>query len=124
METFRKGEYSRFQALSHVANELGKWAGVSDKERGKAFDSYLAEINSFAAVQNEERSETRGASPPVGASFSAGQQSNGKWIREEVEDLLDQVSRGELDEEIEPCAARKRAREEDMPWYNSTSNSS
>ena len=50
MEIFRKGECSRFQASSHVANELGKWAGASEKEKGKAFDSYLTNINSFLAV--------------------------------------------------------------------------
>ena len=46
MEFYNKGEYSCFQASTHVANELGKWAGASDKEKGKAFDSYLAKINS------------------------------------------------------------------------------
>ena len=50
IEFFRRGEYSRFKASSRVANELEKWVGVSDKEREKAFDLYLAEINSFAVV--------------------------------------------------------------------------
>ena len=54
MEIFRREEYSRFQASSQVANELGKWEGGSDKEKGKALDSYLVEINSFAASQDEE----------------------------------------------------------------------
>ena len=56
MEIFRKGQYSRFQASSRVADELGKWAGASDQEKGKAFDSYLAEINAVLAVQDENRS--------------------------------------------------------------------
>ena len=125
METFRKGECSRFQVSSRIANELGKWGGASDKEKGKAFDSYLAEINSLAVIQDEERSATRGTSPPMGTSLDAGQRPNAKRIREEVEDLLDQVSRGELEgEDAEPRAARKRAREEDMPWYNPTISSS
>ena len=54
MEIFRRGDYSRFQVLSRVANELGKWEGGSDKEKGKALDSYLIKINSFAASQDEE----------------------------------------------------------------------
>ena len=66
MEVFRKGECSRFQASSRVASELEKWGGASDKEKGKAFDSYLAEINSFATVQDDNRSHTRGSSPPPG----------------------------------------------------------
>ena len=58
MDVFRKGEYTRFQASTRVANELGKWAGASDKEKGKAFDSYLAEINSVLAIQDEDQSAT------------------------------------------------------------------
>ena len=80
MEIFRREEYSRFQASSRVANELGKWEGGSDKEKGKALDSYLVEINSFTASQDEEQSTMRGTSLPVGTSLTARQQSNGKQI--------------------------------------------
>jgi hypothetical protein len=130
MEIFRKGDCSRFQASSRVAHELGKWAGVSDKEKGKAFDSYLAEINSPAAVQDDYRSLTRGTPQPLGSTLPAGQQpSTRKRIREEVEELLDQVSREGLegddnDLQQDPGSTRKRVREEDMPWFNSTLNSS
>ena len=71
MEIFRKGEYSRFQASTRVANELEKWVGASDQEKGKALDSYLAEINSFIAIQNEDQSVTRGTPPPIGALLPA-----------------------------------------------------
>jgi hypothetical protein len=122
MDVFRKGDCSRFQASSRVANELEKWEGVSEKEKGKAFDSYLAEINSFAAVQDENRSVTRGTPPPLGAPHLSEQQSNKKRLRDEVEELLDQVSRGELDgEDDERRLVRRKAREEDMPWYSNTS---
>jgi hypothetical protein len=127
MEAFRKGECSRFQASSRVAKELEKWEGASDKDKGKAFDSYLAEINSFAAIQDENRSATRGASLPLGTTHvsPAEQQSARKRIRDEVEELLDQVSGDELEgEESERRVVRKRAKEEDMPWYNATSSSS
>jgi hypothetical protein len=79
MEVFRKGEYSRFHASSRVANELEKWEGASDKDKGKAYDSYLTEINSFAAIQDENRSTTREASPPLGTTHisQAEQQSVG-----------------------------------------------
>ena len=126
MEVFRKGECTRFHASSRVAKELEGWEGASDKEKGKAFDSYLAEINSFAAIQDESRSSTRGTPPPVGTSLVARRQPSAKRIREEVEELLDQVSRGDLDgepEEVEQRIIRKRAKEEDMPWYNPSSNS-
>jgi hypothetical protein len=127
METFRKGDLSRFQASSRVAKELEKWEGASDKDKGKAFDSYLAEINSFAAIQDENRSVTREASPPLGTTHisRAEQQSAKKRLRDEVEELLDQVSGEELEgEEIERRVVRKRAKEEDMPWYNASSTSS
>ena len=125
MEVFRKGEYTRFQALTHVANELDKWVGASDKDKGKALDSYLAEINSLLAVQDEDRSATRGTSHPVGANLLTESQSNRKRIREEVDELLDQISGEELEEdEVEQRVIRKRAKEEDMPWFSSTSNSS
>jgi hypothetical protein len=126
MDIFRKGDCSRFQASSRVAHELGNWVGASDKEKGKAFDSYLAEINSPAAVQDDERSLTRGTSLPAGSTLPAGQPPAQKRIREEVEELLDQVSREGLEEDdngdlqLGPGSARKRVREEDMPWFNST----
>ena len=128
MEIYRKGQYSRFQASTCVANELGKWAGASDEERGKAYDSYLAEINSHVAVQDEERSNTRGTSPPASSSHSTGQPTSGKRVREEIEELLDQVSGEELDGDTDGhqlglLSARKRVREEDMPWFNSSLNS-
>ena len=125
MEIFRKGEYSRFQASSRVASELEKWAGVSDKEKGKAFDSCLAEINSLLAVQDGDQSITR-ETPPVETNLSTERQSRRKRIREEAEELLDQVLSGEEfeGEEIQQRVVRKRAKEEDMPWYKSTSSSS
>ena len=125
MEAFRKGEYSRFKASSRVANELDKWTGASDKEKGKAFDTYLAEINSFIAIQDEQRSVTEGTSPSITPNLS-NQPPGGKRIRE-VEELLDQVSRDVLDRDDDEHQlglgpARKRAKEEDMPWYNSNPN--
>jgi hypothetical protein len=120
MEVFQKGECSRFQASSWVANELEKWVGATDKEKGKAFDSYLAEINSLIVDKDEDR----GASPAVGTTLPSDQRSNAKWLRDEVKDLLDQVSREELEgEENERRVIRKRAKEEDMPWYNSSPSS-
>ena len=126
MDVFRKGECTRLQVSSRVANELEKWEGASDKDKGKAFDSYLAEINSFTAIQDENRSNTREASSPLGTSLlPAEQQSARKRIREEVEELLDQVSGDEFEgEEVEQRVMRKRAKEEDMPWYSASSSTS
>lgn len=130
MEIYRKGECSRFQASTCVANELDQCREVSDKEKGKDFDTYLAEINSITAIQDdsEERSLT---SLPIGssnpASHGAEHQPTRKRIRDEVENLLDQVS-GELDrDDDEPQlgleSVGKRAKEEDMPWFDSSNNS-
>jgi hypothetical protein len=117
MELFRKGESSCFQTSARVLSELEKWTGATDKERGKAFDSHLAEINSFLAIQDENRSTTRDGSPPTGPSLSAGGRT--KRIRDEVEELLDQVSRGGAEgEDDEPRTARRRVREEEMPWHS------
>ena len=125
MEIFRKGECSRFKASSRVANELEKWEGVSEREKGKAYNSYLAEINSFAAIQDESRSAVRGTPKPLEATLLSERRLSKKRIREEVEVLLDQVSQGEEDEEEgERRVMRKRAKEEDMPWYNVSSSPS
>ena len=111
METFRKGECSRFQASTRVANELEKWNGASDKEKGKAFDSYLAEINSVLAIQDEDQSATRGTSLPSGAPLPSERRPNAKQIRDEVEDLLDQVSREELEGEDPELRTENDAKE-------------
>ena len=130
MELLRKGECSRFRASSLVLNELDKWIGVSDKEKGKDFDSYLAEINSHVVIQDELEDQlatgTREGSPALGTPLGRlGSGQRKKRIREEVEGLLDQVSRGEQDGgDNEPRVIRRRAREEEMPWYNSVVNSS
>jgi hypothetical protein len=116
MELFRKGECTRFQVSSLVLNELETWAGASDKEKEKAFNLYLTEINSFAD-QDESRSFTRGGSPPLGAPN--GSKGKAKRIWDKVEELLEQVSKGgSKDEEDEPRIIRRRTREDEMPWYN------
>jgi hypothetical protein len=117
MELFRKGESSRFQTSARILSELEKWTGATDKEKGKAFDSHLAEINSFLAIQDENRSTVREGSPLIGASLTA--EGKTKRIRDEVEELLDQVSRGGAEgEDDEPRAIRRRVREDEMPWYS------
>jgi hypothetical protein len=123
METFRKGESSRFKASTHVLKELDQWGGVTDKEKGKAYDSYLAEINSSLAIQDEERSATRETSPPTGASLTT-RRGGSKRVRDEVEELLDQVSRGggpEADDD-ESKVTKRRVREDEMPWYDASVN--
>ena len=70
----------------------------------------------------------RGTSPPASSSHPTGQPTSGKRVREEIEELLDQVSGEELDGDTDGhqlglLSARKRAREEDMPWFNSSLNS-
>ena len=117
MELFRRGDCTRFQASSLVLNELGTWAGAADEEKEKAFDLYLTEINSFFAHPDE--SLTREGSRSLGAPV--GSKGRAKRIRDEVEDILEQVLKGgSEDEEDEPRVIRRRAREDEMPWYNNT----
>lgn len=40
IEFFRRGECTRFQASSRVFRELEGWAGVTDEDRERAFESY------------------------------------------------------------------------------------
>ena len=70
-------------------------------------------------VQDESMSVTRKGSP-FGTTLKSGGQS--KRVREEVKELLDQVSRGELDDENEPRIVKRRVREEEMPWFSNTVN--
>ena len=122
MDLFRKGESTRFQTSTQVLSELGKWTGATDQEKAKAYDPYFTEINSFLAIQDENRSTTMEGTP-IGTSLSAGGKS--KRVRDEVEELLDQVSRGGAEgEEDEPRAIRRQVREDEMPWYNATVSSS
>jgi hypothetical protein len=119
MEVFRKGEYTRFQASARVVNELGKWSEATDEEKEKAFSSYLIEINSQSIIQNEGPTSAGETTQPVGASLS---ERRPKRVRDEIGDLLDQVSRGDLEgEELEPRSVRRRAREDEMPWYTPSS---
>jgi hypothetical protein len=101
---------------------LGTWAGASDKEKEKAFNLYLTEIN-FFADQDDSQSFTRKASPTV--EVISRSKGKAKRIPEEVEELLGQVSKDESDDdEDEPRIIRRRAKEDEMPWYNNTAASS
>lgn len=106
-----------FQASSPVLNKLWTWAGAANKEKEKAFNLYLTEINSFFAHQDESFMRE---GPH---SLEAPNRSKGwaKKIWEDVEHILEQVSKGGTDEEEnEPWVIRWRAREDEMPWYNNT----
>ena len=106
MDLFRKGECTHFQATMLILSELEKWTGASDQEKGKAFESYLTEINSFLTVQDESQSLARQNSPAVETTLEPGGRS--KRIREEVEEILEQVSRGEReDDEDGPRVVRR-----------------
>jgi hypothetical protein len=111
--------YTRFQAKARVVNELGKCSEATDEEKEKAFSSYLIEINSQSIIQNEGPTSAGETTQPVGASLS---ERRPKRVRDEIGDLLDQVSRGDLEgEELEPRSVRRRAREDEMPWYTPSS---
>ena len=87
----------------------------------RALDSHLLEINSSITRQGGNQSATRASSPLVGTS-NFTEQSN-KRTRDEVEDLLEEMSRGEPEEDDEyRSGTRKRAREDEIPWFNSSSN--
>ena len=77
-----------------VIGELDKWRGVSDSEKEKTFNLYLSEINSHVEPRSEDRSATRDTTPPPGATHLS--RPSLKRARDEVEDFLNRVSRGEL----------------------------
>ena len=108
MDLFQKGERTRFQASTEVIGELDKWRGVSNSEKEKTFNSYLSEINSHVEPQSEDRSATWDMTPPPGATNLSGPSL--KRAREEVEDFLDRVSRGEPvdDDDGEQRVVRRR----------------
>ena len=115
MELFRRGDCTRFQTSSLLLNELGTWAGATDEEKEKAFNLYLTEINSFFTHQDD--SFTREGSASLEAPNGSKRQA--KRIRDEVDNILEQVSKkGSEDEDDEPRVIRRRAREDEMPWYN------
>ena len=117
MDLFRKGECSRFQVSGLIFNELEKWTGATEQEKGKAFDSYLTEINSFLTVQDESISLARKDPPSLETTVESGIRS--KRVRDEVEHILDQVSGEEPDDEDnEQRIVKRRAREEEMPWHS------
>lgn len=126
MDCFRKDEISSFRASICVLEELGKWTGVADEDRVRAYNSYLAEINSPAAARTipepgENQVATSGTSvtspTPRASHLSIG--SPHKRGRDEVDDLLERVSRGEPEEEENECRmVRRKYREDEMPWYN------
>ena len=123
MDNFRVGNSSSFQATSNVIDELDKWSGVSDRERERALKSYLSEINANPSVEIEEcispeiTQPTRSTIPSEGTS---------KRPRQEVEDLLEKMSRGEPDDDDddERRLVKRRAREEEMPWFNQSGSTS
>jgi hypothetical protein len=112
MDNFRNGLSTRFQVLTNLIDELDKWSNVTDEDRERALNTYMAEINASTSIPNDNRQvtqPTRSSPPPIGLP---------KRRRPDVDDLVEQLSRGENDEaEDESGTSRKRAREEDMPWY-------
>jgi hypothetical protein len=118
MENFRKGQSTRFKTLTCVMDELDRWTGVSDTDRERALNTYMAEVNSDSAVSNGNRPESGSATQPSQSSVpSIGVPQ--KRLHHEVEDLIERLSQGgNEEEEDEHLPGRKRLKEEDMPWFN------
>ncbi|KAJ3504145.1 hypothetical protein NLJ89_g8094 [Agrocybe chaxingu] len=111
LEQFRAGGITKFQTSTQIIEELDKWSGASDDERQRALTSYLEELNTEPARGADESERSQGHPKLVG-----------KRHREEVEDLVEQLSKGEneaeSDGEDERPSSRRRVKEEDMPWFN------
>ena len=121
MEQFRAGLMPRFKATAAVVDELDKWTGVSDEDRGKALDSLLAELNSSSTATNGKANPQR-AVPSASTQPLNEPRSGSKRGRGEVEEIIDKLSKGgESDGEDDDDNSRVRKRhadEKDMPWYN------
>ncbi|KAJ3503737.1 hypothetical protein NLJ89_g8304 [Agrocybe chaxingu] len=83
LEQFRGGDLTKFQTTTQIVKELDKWSGASDDERQQALTSYLKELNT-EPVRGADDSEQLQGDPKVA----------GKRHREEVEDLIEQLSKG------------------------------
>ena len=119
MDNFRNGRNTRFQTLTSVVDELDKWSNASDGERERAFISYLAEIRADSAVTNGNQHELGSATQPSQSSVPPIIPQ--KRFHDEVEDLVDRLSRGgHEEEEDEHQSGKRRVKEEDMPWYRPT----
>jgi hypothetical protein len=122
MESFRSGQNSRFQTLTSVVDELDKWSDVSDGERERAFISYLAEIRADSAVANGNQHELGSTTQPSRSSVPPIVPQ--KRLHDEVEDLVERLSRGgNEEEEDESTSGKRRIKEEDMPWYRPATQS-
>jgi len=122
MDQFRGGDILRFKATAAVVDELDKWTGVSDKDRGKALDALLAKINS-SATATVGRTNPQGAEPSGSTQPFNEPQSSRKQGRNEVKEIIEKLSKGgESDEDDDinstPQAHKRHANKKDMPWYN------
>ena len=114
MENFRGGQSTRFQMLTNIVDELDKWTEASDGDREQALKSYMAELNSISA--NSDRNGLGNSTQPSRLSNSLTTTHKQQHINDD--DLEEHLSRAENEQEDkESTPRRKRAREEDMPWY-------
>lgn len=101
--TFEKGSWNLGKATSAIVDELDIWTGVTVLERQGVLQGLLEELSS---------------KPPEKA---IEQPSNSKRERDEVEDLIERLSRADGDDvsggEDQPVRSRIRIREEDTPWH-------
>jgi hypothetical protein len=130
LEECQNGKTTQFQTLSNLVEELEKWVGVSDEERGRAFGTYQAEILALAppvTVPEEGQSVTQATTQPAGTPLTPGPPHFPRGSRDEIENIIGRVTkRGPEDDELEDESrnGKRRLREEDMPWYDSGSLSS
>lgn len=120
MRSFHQGQATHFQMTSNVIDKLDKWTGISDKETERAFNSYLSEINSLSSSKVENI-----ISPEITKPISSTIPSKGsiKRSHREIEDLIERMSGANPDEdEDEHRLTKRRAQEEDMPWYHFSSS--
>jgi len=121
MDEFRGENLSKFKAVTNVTDELDKWVGVSDEVRGNALTPYLDEIHSVTRPDSGQPNDNSGTK---GIASQSAQQSKGpgrKRTRGEVDDLMERLSGdGDLsddDEPARPTGGKRRAQEDEMPWY-------
>jgi hypothetical protein len=116
MDSFRKGQSTRFQTLSNVIDKLDKWSDVTDGDREQALNAHMAELN--ASPVNLNGNDIGETSQPSRPNITDKQRHS------DHEHLINHLSRAADDkEEDESVPKRKRAREEDMPWYSSANQS-
>lgn len=121
MDEFRGEQLSKFKAVANVTDELDKWVGVSDEVRGNALTPYLDEIHSVNRQDSGPTDDDSRTKETTSESTKQPKTLGRKRTRDEVDDAVERFSGdgdfSDDDEHARPAGGKRRAQEDEMPWY-------